>query len=297
MIVSDFQLNEKFTAYDVIEHAQRLYDIPIIVISGIIGDDKSAEVMRMGANDLIVKSNPDKLVAAIEKHLVSYLDKKKITDNFEKAYRLLSQLSLSVNWILKHDMSEISIKRILKDYCDIVGSDKAQLYEISNGMFHVVDSAISEKFSQLTAYNDCIISSGNIQDYPIFFDKLFDGKSGESFSVSILSNSEQIEFNKCDTRSISIVPIYLSTDEVYGFIQFIDCQKEHVWSAVELKALESVRVVIGTILYKYQQEKLRHIETQKIANDMKEINDKLSQMESKFSFENKKRTDVYSNCN
>ncbi len=44
-------------------------DLPLIVVSGVIGEEKAADLMRAGAHDLILKDNLSRLVPAIEREL------------------------------------------------------------------------------------------------------------------------------------------------------------------------------------------------------------------------------------
>ncbi|MBI1776290.1 MAG: PAS domain S-box protein [Proteobacteria bacterium] len=48
---------------------QARLDIPFIVVSGVIGEERAIEVMRLGAHDLILKDNLARLVPAIEREL------------------------------------------------------------------------------------------------------------------------------------------------------------------------------------------------------------------------------------
>lgn len=69
LIISDYRL-PRFTALDVLACArQRHLDVPIIVISGAIGEDLAVETMRAGAHDYIMKDRMARLCPAIEREL------------------------------------------------------------------------------------------------------------------------------------------------------------------------------------------------------------------------------------
>lgn len=69
IVISDFQMPEfdgmqalqLFQAYDL--------DIPFILVSGKIGEESAVDLMKMGAQDYIMKGNTARLIPAIESHL------------------------------------------------------------------------------------------------------------------------------------------------------------------------------------------------------------------------------------
>ncbi len=69
LVISDYRL-PRFTALDVLALArERALDLPIIVISGAIGEDLAVETMRAGAHDYIMKDRMVRLCPAIEREL------------------------------------------------------------------------------------------------------------------------------------------------------------------------------------------------------------------------------------
>jgi len=52
-------------------------DIPIIIVSGTIGEDVAAEAMRLGANDYVMKGNLSRLVPALEREMVEAESRRK----------------------------------------------------------------------------------------------------------------------------------------------------------------------------------------------------------------------------
>lgn len=69
VIFADFNL-PTFSGLDAIRVVQRLgKDVPIIVVSGAVGEEMAATLMRAGAKDFIRKDNLARLVPAIEREL------------------------------------------------------------------------------------------------------------------------------------------------------------------------------------------------------------------------------------
>jgi PAS domain S-box-containing protein len=69
IVVSDFHL-PSFSAFDALDSlAKSKQRIPLIVVSGFVGEEAAAELMRAGAADFITKSNLQRLPGAISRSL------------------------------------------------------------------------------------------------------------------------------------------------------------------------------------------------------------------------------------
>jgi two-component system sensor histidine kinase UhpB len=69
LIVSDFFL-PRLSGADALQIVrQRGLDVPFLVVSGTIGEEKAVEMMRTGADDYIMKSNLARLVPAVQREL------------------------------------------------------------------------------------------------------------------------------------------------------------------------------------------------------------------------------------
>jgi len=69
VVISDYYM-PRFRAHDALQLLRRLgYDVPFIVVSGKIGEEAAAEIMKAGANDYLTKENMGRLCPAIEREL------------------------------------------------------------------------------------------------------------------------------------------------------------------------------------------------------------------------------------
>lgn len=69
IVISDYVMPD-FSGLDAIRLLQKSgYDIPIIILSGKIGEDTAVEAMKAGAHDYITKGNLARLIPAIEREL------------------------------------------------------------------------------------------------------------------------------------------------------------------------------------------------------------------------------------
>jgi diguanylate cyclase (GGDEF)-like protein len=69
MVISDFSMPHfnAFAALDLLHRTQQ--DIPFIIVSGTIGEDRAVTAMRLGAHDYILKGNLKRLMPAVEREL------------------------------------------------------------------------------------------------------------------------------------------------------------------------------------------------------------------------------------
>lgn len=67
IILSDFNL-PSYDAFQAIEKTQELYpEIPIVIVSGTVGEETAIELIKKGATDYIIKDKPERLPIAIKR--------------------------------------------------------------------------------------------------------------------------------------------------------------------------------------------------------------------------------------
>lgn len=69
IVISDFSMPQfdAFAALDLLHSSQQ--DIPFIIVSGTIGEDRAVRAMKLGAHDYIIKGNLKRLIPAVEREL------------------------------------------------------------------------------------------------------------------------------------------------------------------------------------------------------------------------------------
>ena len=98
-------------------------DIPIIIVSGTIGEDTAVECMRLGAHDYIMKANLSRLCPAIARELKEAKardERRKAEDDLresERKYKLITEKMTDIVWIADGKLRTIyvtpSVKTIL----------------------------------------------------------------------------------------------------------------------------------------------------------------------------------------
>jgi len=69
IILADFNLRDwsAIDALDVLKHSGK--DVPLIVVTGVLGDEAAAECIKQGAADFVLKDRPARLPAAVQRAL------------------------------------------------------------------------------------------------------------------------------------------------------------------------------------------------------------------------------------
>ena len=95
LILSDFMLPD-IDGFQVLKHLQSISkDIPVIILSGFIGEETAAELLKQGAADYVSKESLSRLDHSIKRALKEYNDQKKLEEaqqslmKSEEKYRLL----------------------------------------------------------------------------------------------------------------------------------------------------------------------------------------------------------------
>ncbi len=88
IVFSDFTMPQ-FNAFDVLALLRQTgLDIPFIIVSGTIGEDRAVTAMRAGAHDYILKGNLKRLVPAVERELREARIRQERRQASETIYRL-----------------------------------------------------------------------------------------------------------------------------------------------------------------------------------------------------------------
>ncbi len=88
IVFSDFTMPQ-FNAFNALALLQQTgMDIPFIIVSGTIGEDRAVTAMKAGAHDYILKGNLKRLLPAVERELRESLNRKERLKADETIYRL-----------------------------------------------------------------------------------------------------------------------------------------------------------------------------------------------------------------
>lgn len=95
LILSDYDLPHYNGALALNEARRRCPDVPFILVTGAIGEDRAIEILTQGAKDYVLKNRMQRLVPAVRRALAEaegYREHKKAEENLANSNRHLEQL-------------------------------------------------------------------------------------------------------------------------------------------------------------------------------------------------------------
>ena len=100
VILCDYQLPQ-FSGLAAIALLKETHiDIPLVIVSGAIGEETAADCMRLGAHDYVMKGNLPRLVPAIDRELKeaeSRIRRRRAEEGLKKVQRLLAEAGKKVS--------------------------------------------------------------------------------------------------------------------------------------------------------------------------------------------------------
>jgi PAS domain S-box-containing protein len=108
VIISDYSM-PRFSGVAALQIAQELApDVPFVIVSGAIGEERAVDIMRQGANDYVMKNNLSRLVPTIDREVR------------EAAQRLAHQLAEQQIHILSRALAQSASLTIITDTDDTI---------------------------------------------------------------------------------------------------------------------------------------------------------------------------------
>lgn len=258
IVLCDYNLGT-FTGKDIINYLQQKnIEVPVIIVTGAIGEECAAELMKMGAADLVLKNNIEKLDQVIDRELKSFFYKIDQLKIMEKINLILYRLAKTVNWIMQHDLDKISFKKILHSFATILEIDRAYIFEKKDdGHYYLLHLWCGNKECKnaniCNTYDPKCVNFSHTPDSLIisFIDK------NKPFYGSINEFDEKYkdELIKNNIKSLAAIPIYDPNKKIWGFLGFDDCNKEKMWTDLEINTLTMLGAILGTIVYKISLKK------------------------------------------
>lgn len=105
VVISDYSMPRfnGLAALELLKRTQR--DIPFIMVSGVIGEERAVEVMKAGANDYVMKGNLARLVPVIERELREAEGRAARRAAEEQVYKLSRAIGQSASMVMITDVN------------------------------------------------------------------------------------------------------------------------------------------------------------------------------------------------
>lgn len=223
IVISDYVM-PTFSGLDAIALLRsKGYSLPIIIVSGVIGEHAAVETMRAGASDYIVKDNLVRLVPAVRRELEESIvrcQKKQAEDELRK---------------LSHAVTQSPVSIIITDH---------------NGIIEYVNP----KFTQITGYsadevvgkNPRIVKSGEISDteYRNLWETIASGREWHGEMINKKKNGELFWEKVC------ISPIRNSDGAITHFMgikedisDYRQTEREHRQAMAQLRQAQKMEAI------------------------------------------------------
>lgn len=174
--------------------------------------------------------------------------------------RLLLQLASALNWILKHEITDISFDRLIKDFGKALGADSSFLCirEVCNNQN--IDYKLQNVWCK-NADSDYFFSHLNsidLNELP-FLSEVLEGGNSIFMSVEKMPSKSKVFLEGLGIKFIACTPISKPDGiTIWGLFGFSASDVEHQWTDLESAALTAIGAVMGTLVYRLEEVKKRN---------------------------------------
>ena len=211
LVISDYNL-PSFSGLDAIKTLRKLgLDIPLIIVSGTIGEDKAIETLKTGATDYVLKSNLGRLPSAIDRahHEVQIQRQQRETERqlvqaqkMEAVGRLAAGVAHDVNNVLAAItlFAEVAMEQIQS-------SDPTQAKESLEGILKSQETAAAI-IRQLLMFSRRRLGPSEVVDFASVLSDiraLITRLVGEDIAVSLRPLSETLSVSADRTQLEQII--------------------------------------------------------------------------------------------
>ncbi len=190
--------------------------------------------------------------------------------------RLLLQLASALNWILKHELSEISFDILLEDFGKTLGADHAFvcIKEVSKNKpprYKMQNVWCGSHSSEA-----CEFKVIDFTAFPFLYKMLEAGKS-IFMGVDQMPLDAKKFLESLDIKFVACTPISKPDGiTTWGLFGFSTQNVKHNWTGLESAALEAIGAIMGTIVYKIEEDAEKTYEIKAKTAQIREIRENLN---------------------
>jgi len=184
--------------------------------------------------------------------IISTIKKIKASENKQPKKEKLNSLALSVVKATSNLLNISDFDESFNATLAVLGS-AADVEQVSMVAFNINKSTDNQLIKQHWGWSNSGIKT-ELDIFPRWHEMLSQGQIVVG-SVNDFPDSEQEILNAANIGSILVIPIK-AAENLWGYIRFDNCQKEHQWSDSELSILQATAENLGAAIFHHQlQEK------------------------------------------
>jgi two-component system, NarL family, sensor histidine kinase UhpB len=223
-------------------------DIPVIIVSGAIGEETAVAAMRAGANDYVMKGNLARLAPAVERELrdAEVRRQRRIAD--ERVTRRL-RLEEAMSNVSRQLVSpgDVNLNGILGIMGEAVMADRCYIFEFRDSLalmdntFEWCAPGVRAEIAGLQSVESARLSW--------WMEKLKESDNIVISDVEALpaqAAPEKAIFREEGIKALLAVPIVLSQSGLHGFMGFDDVKSPRKWDSDDIRFLRVVAEMLGS---------------------------------------------------
>ena len=223
-------------------------DIPVIIVSGAIGEETAVAAMRAGANDYVMKGNLTRLAPAVERELRDAevcRQKRRAEERVTRRLRLEEAMSNVSRQLVSP--GNVNLSGILRIMGEAVMVDRCYVFEardnlaLADNTFEWCAPGVSSRIANLQGIESA--------SFAWWMSKLKEGDNIVISDVDALpaqAEPEKDVLRKQGVRSALVVPIVLSQSGLHGFLGFGDVKSVRKWDSDDIRFLRVVAEMLGS---------------------------------------------------
>ena len=160
-------------------------DVPVILVSGSVGEERAVELLKLGVWDFVLKDNLTRLVPAIERSLRDVVDRRErqvveaALRESEKRHRTILQTAMDGFWLV--DMQG-RLLEVNETYCRMSGYSAPELLAM-----RISDLEANEASHDTTTHTQKIVAQGEDR-----FESRHRRKDGSLFAVEVSAQHQPV---------------------------------------------------------------------------------------------------------
>lgn len=273
LIISDYRL-PRFDAPAALALARETgYQVPLVVVSGRIGEEEAVGAMKAGAHDYVMKDNLARLCATVERGLDEAREHREAAEELRRRDEILDAVRFAAERLLGLTSGwEESVDAVLRRLGEAANVSRVYLFENftgeDGGLWNLerhkwvapdVSPGLTPEAGgehvRLFPYRDD--GSRLWTDFGRWEEVLGHGEPMYGNTRDFPEQERAFLAGELGILSMVLVPIFVE-GRWWGFIGFDECEREREWSAAEIGALGAAAGTLGSAIRRRQvEEQLR----------------------------------------